>query len=571
MATVASHEMGPLLVLSVLLLAGLGGGAVARKLRAPGVTGNIVVGALLGATLLRHIDAAKALQPLSTFAIGLIAVAAGGHLSYRRIHNALRRILVIALFEAACAAALVFCAATALGAGWRVSLLLAALAAETAPATTVAMIKETRAKGPFVKTLLGVVSVDTSLCIVLFAFARTAVADYFTSDGSTGLPLGFALIHTLWQLGGSLVIGLLIGWIIDRMVHRPRFHHFSAVFLAILMAEGLSNYLELSPLLTCLFFGVYLGNASRAGERQLNTLEPLELLLYTLFFTLAGVGLHLGELSAAGLLCAAYIVARIAGKALGGAVGGFLSGTSGRIWRNIPLGFVPQAGVAIGLVVILEGDARVPTEISSLVGTLILAAVTFNEIVGPFCTRFALQSARETGLDRPRLMEFLQEEFILPDLEAADKWEALEILTDFFIRTHPVEPKQRKQLYASIEERERSMSTAIGMGAAIPHGRVESGPGIQGVLGLCREGIEFDSPDGEPVRIIVLIVTPKDHEKQHLEVLASLSAMISNDTVRTRLIAAIDANDAWEVIEGGEARSYNYFLSEADGEAPERV
>lgn len=158
--------MEPLLILGVILVGGTAGGWIARRLHAPGITGNIVAGALLGFTLFSGVEVAQILQPLSTFAISLIAVSAGGHFSYRRIHNALRRILFIALFEVAFAVALVFTVLLALGAGWQVALILGCLAAGTAPATTVAIIRENRAKGPFVKTLLAAVTVDSSLCIL---------------------------------------------------------------------------------------------------------------------------------------------------------------------------------------------------------------------------------------------------------------------------------------------------------------------------------------------------------------------------------------------------------------------
>ena len=159
-------------------------------------------------------------------------------------------------------------------------------------------------------------------------------------------------------------------------------------------------------------------------------------------------------------------------------------------------------------------------------------------------------------------MEFLHEEFILTGLKARDKWDAIRQLTDFFIRVHHVKHIPSDHVYDSIVERETSMSTALGKGVAIPHGRISKGPAIQGVLGIYREGIDFNAPDGKPVQIIMLIVTPENHEDRHLQVMASLSAMISDNMIRSRLIAAINANDAWEVIEGEETRNYNYFLEE---------
>jgi len=119
-----------------------------------------------------------------------------------------------------------------------------------------------------------------------------------------------------------------------------------------------------------------------------------------------------------------------------------------------------------------------------------------------------------------------------------------------------------EELYDSVCLREKEMSTAIGEGIAIPHGHVEKGPAIQGVMGICREGIDFEAPDGAPVKLILLIATPKDKRDMHLKVLASLSRMMSDPKIRNRLIAALSPEDAMEVIESEEVRDYNYFLEE---------
>jgi PTS system fructose-specific IIC component len=102
---------------------------------------------------------------------------------------------------------------------------------------------------------------------------------------------------------------------------------------------------------------------------------------------------------------------------------------------------------------------------------------------------------------------------------------------------------------------------------AIPHGRLDSGPQIQGVLGISRRGVDWSTKDGKPVHIIVLIATPKDHEAKHLQVLAGVTGMVQDEAIRSRLIAAVNANDAWEVIEAEENRNYNYFIEEPDAES----
>lgn len=564
-------EFGPLLMLAIILMAGLAGGRLAKLVRLPSVTGNILAGILIGPTVLNlfhDMDLAQTLKPLTTFAMGLITVAVGSQLSYRRIHNALRRILTIALFEAVTAMALVALLMYLLGLAWPLALVLGALAVETAPASTVAVVRETRAKGTFVKTLLSVVALDNMLCIILFAFSSVLLMDHYAGTKGADIGVSWALMHTAWQFTASLLLGLGLGAIVERLVHTGRLHDFSTVFMAILIAVGLSTYLELSALLTCLFLGLYLGNSSEEATRQTGALAPIEPLLFASFFTIAGAGLHFDMLVGAGLFCAAYIVMRYIGKGLGASLGGIVARAPRRIWQNMSISLLPQAGVSVGLVVLLSANPRVPEQVSELVVTLILGAVTVNEILGPLSTRAGLRRTQEVNKDRRRLIEFLQEEYIATDIRAEDKWEALRKMVDFFILTHHVPHEERAQLYESVVEREKEQTTAVGHMTAIPHGRVDWGRGIKGVLGICHEGVDFGAHDGKPVKIIMLVVTPKGYEREHLEIMASLVQIICQAPVRERLVSAISPYDAWEIIESRDTRNINYFLEEEDREPP---
>ncbi len=557
-------EMDPLLVLSIILIAGFLGGWLASRLHIPRITGNMLAGIFVGPACLNlfpDMNVATSLQFLTNFAMGLITVSIGSTLSYRRIHNALRRIITISVAEVFGAVALVTAVCRLMGADWGVAFVVGCIAAATAPATVLALVREARAKGSFVKTLLSVVALDNLLCIMLFAFSSTLLADFHVSAGAS-VGVGYAAVHAIWQFAGAVLLALVLGTVTERLVHRAHTHDFSVVFVAVLLSVALSQSFGLSPLLTSLFFGVYLGNASEESVRQTQALAPIEPLLFSCFFTVAGASLHLDTVAEAGLLCAGFIVARGAGKALGAWVGGAAARTSIRIRNSMPLGLMPEAGVAIGLVLLLGDDPRIPRHTWELVNTVVLGAVAVNEIIGPFFTRKALSMARETNKDRRRIIEFLQEEYITVGLAAKDKFEALRKLTEFFVRTHHVPPGLQGALLATVEQREKEHTTAIGMGAAIPHGRIEEGSGVRGVLAISREGIDFGAPDGEAVRLMMLVVTPKGYEKEHLEVMASLAQMISDDAIRTRLLAAIDANDAWEIIESEDTRNYNYFLDQ---------
>ncbi|WP_372797655.1 PTS sugar transporter subunit IIA [Pontiella sp.] len=557
-----SGHLSPFLVVGILILAGFAGDWVGKFFKLPHVTGNILGGIVIGPTCLGLIGTHEQLhdlQPIATFAMSLVAVSIGGHLSYRRIHNSLRRIISISMFEVTFSVLTVILAGKLFGMDWPTTLLLGGIAASTAPATTIALIRESRAKGPFVKTLISAVALNNILCILIFVMMRTFVSAYFESGETVG-KIDDALLLSGYHLLGAVVLGLSMGWMTKVLVSKPKFHDFTTILLAIMLLDGLAAYLTLSPLLVCLFFGVYLGNSSEVAEKQLGTLTPLEPTLYVIFFTLAGVSLHLDALLAVGLVATVYISSRMLGKTLGAAIGGMVGKCSKRMWTNMSFALYPQSGIAIGLVVLLSDDAHVPADIKQAVGAIILAGVTVAEIIGPFATKAALARSGEANRDRQRLVEFLAEEFIIVNLKALDKWDAIRQMVTFLMKTHRVEHITQEELYQSVVAREKEMSTAMGQNIAIPHGHIEKGPAIQGVMAICREGLEFDAPDQAPVKLIMLIITPKDKKDMHLKVLSSLSSMISDGAIRDRLIAAMSPEDAMEVIESKEARDYNYFL-----------
>ena len=174
-------HLSPFLAIGILILAGFFGGWVAKLVKLPHVTGNILGGVLIGPWGLKLLSEhdVYSLAPLSTFAMSLVAVSIGGHLSYRRIHNSIRRILSISFFEIFFSVLFVMTAVKALGADWPTTCLLGAISASTAPATSIALIRELRAKGPFVKTLISAVALNNILCITLFVMMSTFVSSFY--------------------------------------------------------------------------------------------------------------------------------------------------------------------------------------------------------------------------------------------------------------------------------------------------------------------------------------------------------------------------------------------------------
>ena len=515
-------------------------------------------GVLIGPWGLKFLDYSdvNSLAPLSTFAMSLVAVSIGGHLSYRRIHNSLRRILSISILEVLISVVCVMTAVRMLGADWPTTCLLGAISASTAPATSIALIRELRAKGPFVKTFISTVALNNILCITLFVLMSTFVSSY-CETGEAIQKIDKALLKTGYQFFGALSLGLLMGWISKILVSRPHLHDFSVILLAIIMLNGLADYLTLSPLLVNLFYGVYLANSSQVAERQLTTLVPLERIICMFYFSRSIITLRCH--CYCWFNCIGIYVFKNFGKSIGTWLGGLLGKCSSRIRTHMTYALYPQSGIAIGLVVLLSNDLHIHDEIKQSVSAIVLAGVALAEIIGPICTKAAVKSAKEDDKDRERLVEFLSEEFIKVDLKANDKWDAIKQLTSFMMKTHRVEHMTEDELYDSIVSREKDMSTAIGDGIAIPHGYISKAHLYKELWGYA-EGVDFDSVDGKPIKLILLIITPEDKRDMHLKVLSSLSRMMSNTVIRNRLLSAISPEDAMEIIESEDAEIIIIFL-----------
>ncbi|MFH1808545.1 MAG: cation:proton antiporter [Pseudomonadota bacterium] len=564
-----SPDLNPLLLLALVLVAGTGGGILAKWVRLPEVTGQILIGVALGATGISifQIEHIESLQPITSFALGLIAVTVGSHLNLRRLHNAYRRLLWLVLLEASLTPLLVFAGTTWLGqVEWTLGLLLATMAVATAPATVVALVKETRSRGVFVKTLIGAVALNNLACIALFEIAHAVVE----------LQLDPTRHADLWTLVASPARALLLSGLLGAGVgvvtvlgtrHLVRTDQLTtASLVAILVTSGLADLSGLSSLLACLFLGLTLANLTPdKDEVGHGVFADFEHGIYAAFFTLAGLELDLHLLPLGGMLALLYVILRYAGKLLAANLAMRLAGATDRVRRNLGLALAPQAGLAIGLIVLVQGNL-VFAELRELFLAVGLSSVVINEIVGPVMVRWALGRSGDLGKDRARLIDFLHEENIIVDLKAATKEEALQQLVDHLVRSNRLQV-DKQALLRSVLEREAEISTCLGEGLAIPHGLLDEGDAIVGAMGLSRDGLAFETPDGLPVHCMVLLATPESCREHHLEVLAALARAIAGDRhIQRQLYGAHSAAHVSEILHAEEAsEDFNYFLEDEQG------
>jgi PTS system fructose-specific IIC component len=560
--------------LAVLLVLGAALGYVSKRCHLPSLTGNILAGLLLGPVFgivdtLRPTVAAQ-LEPLTNLALSLIAIGIGSHLRFAVLHNALKRILLLAGMGAIVVPLVVFTAlwttmvigGYGAGLAGKVALCFGVLAIATSPATVVHLIKETQSRGLLVKTLIAVVVCGNVFNLLLFELFHSWLFKTTVSYHALRLAAGF--IGAI-ALGGVAALVLEAVW--NRVYSRQRM--VTLAFAALIVVYGIAVQFGLSPVLANLALGITIANVSH-HNRIFDVFEDFEGVVYCIFFGLVGTHASFDQLGTVGLLATVFLLARLAGNLATVWLSGLFYQMPVRVRRYLGLALTPQAGITVGLVVGLE-SLDVTGAIAPYVTPVVLLAITVSEIVGPVLLRLALRYSGEEGHARPRLIDFLQEEYITVDLVADDRVGVIAELVDLLFKTHPSLRKVNKMTFLQqVLSREREGSTAVGQGVAIPHAPVAEGNKIMGVMAVSRQGIRWATSDGRAVHVIVLLATPPSYEQYHVSALSTLSRLFRHRSiVDGELQLASSPHEVYETLVDEEFESLNEVLAEElGGEQP---
>lgn len=383
--------MRELLDVAIALLAGLTVGKLMNKVKIPLVAGYVLAGLVLGESFFGILDGKFLSETgfVSDMALGFIAFSIGEELKIQNIKRMGVSVLVIAFFEAFAAFLLVFLGLLSIGQPLSNALLLAAVASATAPAATVMVVKEFRAKGPLTNTLLAVVAIDDAICLAIFAlassFAKSTVFENVT------VSMWQQILGPLWEIVGSLLLGALLGLVLSFVVARLKAKNellvaeVGFVFLGI----ALSQYCNFSSLLTSMALGTIIANVSIKRKQAFELVGTFVPPIYTMFFVLAGARLNIGLLPKIGLVGVVFLILRFLGKLGGASLGASLSKAEPVVRKYIGFGLLSQIGVAVGLAMMVGREFR-GTDLGDLVVTILLATTIITEIVGPVSTRWAL-------------------------------------------------------------------------------------------------------------------------------------------------------------------------------------
>lgn len=390
----------------------------------PYITGYLAVGALAGAFILDIMptDAAEQLRFVDEISLGVIAFAAGSELYLPDLKRRLRPILSMTAGVAVVGSIVIGIAIFLLTgvlsftedfdtpSRLATAILGASVLLALSPPSTIAVIKEVGARGPFTSTSLSVTIVMDVVVVVAFAAAASIAGVLIRGDS---LGLGFVGVLAI-DLSLAMALGLLLGRILGVILaRRLPLLLTSAIVLALGFGvyeladligawslETLPFEIYIEPLLLTLVAGFAVTNLTdqRGGfEEVLHEVGPA---VYVAFFTLTGVSLKLDTLLAVLPVAVALFFVRIAAIAVGSFVGARFGDASGALRRRTWLALITQAGIALGLA--REAGLQFPT-LGAAFTTLIIAVIVLNEVFGPMLLKWVLQQVGEAASDRQDL------------------------------------------------------------------------------------------------------------------------------------------------------------------------
>ena len=410
--------MTMLLSIAVALFAGLLMSRVVKLLKLPAVTGYLIAGLLIGPFVLGRLqipglgfgslDEVDQLKPISEVALGFIAFAIGNEFRLSQLRVIGKKATVIAVFQALSATLLVDLSLLGLHllmpdkVSVPAAITLGAIATATAPAATLMVVNQYKAKGPLVDLLLPIVALDDAVGLIVFAISF-GIAKTFTSGAA--LSIVSVLVNPLLEVVASVALGSLLGSIytyVERFFH-SRSKRLCVAITFVIMAVSLSmldfkfpgSELELgfSSLLVCMMLGTIFCNICPSSEELMAKTDRWTAPLFVLFFVISGAELDLSVVSdvTCVLIGIVYIVFRSAGKIIGAGISSKFMKCEPLVQKWLGFTLLPQAGVALGMSITV---AELGSE-GAIIRSIVLFSVLIYELVGPMLTKIALTKAGE--------------------------------------------------------------------------------------------------------------------------------------------------------------------------------
>lgn len=378
---------------AIMLLSGLLFGRLAKFLKFPNVTGYLIAGLILGPSLLNLIPTSmvNGFGVISDIALAFIAFSIGCEFNltyYRKVGIAP---IVIAICEAFGAIIIVTGILLACGFDTKLSIMLGAIAAATAPAQTIMVINQYKAKGSLTSLLLSVVAIDDAVALIGFGFATTIVK-MMSSNMHTNILL--SILSPIIEIVTSVIIGFCMSLLMKLIFRwfKKTSNRECIIIAVVLFTYWIAEFFHGSALLACMALGAVLVNIYSETESVIKIVDYFTPAIFMIFFVISGAGFEISALPSIGIIGILYVVLRVVGKVLGAWFGGKVTKQEEKICKYLGPTLMPQAGVALGLIVVA---GKMVPDYAAQIRVIILCSTFIYSIVGPIAAKYALEKSGE--------------------------------------------------------------------------------------------------------------------------------------------------------------------------------
>ncbi len=395
--------MNTLLALAIAIAAGLLVSRLVKLVRLPNVTAFLIGGLLIGPSVFGILprEITDSFTVVTEAALGFIAYSIGAEFKMSYLKRIGAKPLTITIFEGLGAVFMVDLVLITLsllgvpGFDLPMCIVLGAIAAATAPAATLMVIRQYKAKGPVSEMLLPVVAMDDALGLIAFAISMNIAQALASRAEMTVMSM---LVTPLLEIVGSIVLGVALGFALSFLApfFKSRGNKLALTIAFVFLALALCDMWNLSNLLCIMMIGAIMTNFCPVANVIIEQTDRFTPPLFLLFFVVSGAQLNLSVLPTVGLIGICYVIVRALGKWLGAYLGSRVVHAHSNVQKYLGFTLIPQAGVAIGMATLAL--TRLPAY-GQQIQAVILAGTLIYELVGPVVTKIALSKAGEIKAD----------------------------------------------------------------------------------------------------------------------------------------------------------------------------
>lgn len=404
--------------LTIILLTGLAFGKISKFLHIPNVTGYLIGGFLIGPGFLALFfpsfpgfigtNFIHALKIIADIELAFIAFSIGAEFKLEYLKRLGPAPIIIAFMESFFAVVFITLGLLMFGFPLYIALAFGAVGGATAPAATVMVIRQYKARGPLTEMIYSVVAVDDASGLIFFGII-TAIIRIITNQSQGAI--GWLLILPVLEILASIVLGIMLGYLLKLFTQwfSSRGNRIAIVIAIIFFSIGLARFVNgtyqfgLSSLMAGMAMGAIFTNASKHVDQVMPLVERITPPFVIMFFVLSGADIQLGSFNWITLgILVIYLLFRVFGKIFGSFLGARVSKAGKQVEKYLGFGLLPQGGIALGLSIlmldIIPESLGLPFD-GGLLRVVIIGAVFVSEIFGPILLKQVLIKAKETHLE----------------------------------------------------------------------------------------------------------------------------------------------------------------------------